>query len=153
MTETLYRCSVPLCNFEGKAEQMWNLPRRDTAGALKVICGRHAHDARKHHSLRAYRLADTIRREEELAAKRLAASQFFAAFRAADNRKKANKNEEAARRNGKLVPASAILGCDGARDQKSIISSNLADFLSRESAPAQVFNYRGLTSIVTRLKP
>jgi len=80
MDNQKFSCSIPLCNAkEGSAEKFWNMNRREAGGKLKVICGRHAFEARQR-GFKTYRLTLTLERDAEREAQRLASSQFFAAF-------------------------------------------------------------------------
>lgn len=79
----LYSCSIESCGFKAGADRMWNLDRKATSGKLVVLCGRDAHAARER-GLRAFRLAETFRRDAERQAERNRArgerDQFFARF-------------------------------------------------------------------------
>ena len=72
-------CSIPSCGFAAPADRMWNLDRKATGGQLVVLCGKDAHAARKE-GLRAYRLAETMRRDAEFAAAKRERAEFFARF-------------------------------------------------------------------------
>lgn len=78
-----FTCAIGSCGFSAPAEKMWNLDRAATSGNLVVLCGRDAHVARKR-SLKAFRLAETLRRDAERQAERDRArserNQFFARF-------------------------------------------------------------------------
>lgn len=90
-TETVntktYACemTVPgekLCGATGTAEEMWNIGKRHTGGKLVILCGKHARVCRNEpHNMRVFRLSETLRREEEMAAheeaERQASSVFF----------------------------------------------------------------------------
>ena len=91
-----YTCKTPVasgkvCGKTGLAADMWNIGKRHTGGKLVVVCGKHAHEARKN-DLRVFRLAGTLeleaKREIEEEAERQASSPFFQAF------KKFRDNEE-----------------------------------------------------------
>lgn len=83
-------CSVKPCGFSAPADRMWNLDRKATAGKLVIVCGRDASLARRH-GIRAYRLSETITRDAEREARKLAASAFFQAFAKA-REEKAGRN-------------------------------------------------------------
>lgn len=79
----LYPCSIESCGFKAEDERMWNLDRKVTSGKLVVLCGRDAHAARER-GLKAFRLAETLRRDAKREAERNRArserDQFFARF-------------------------------------------------------------------------
>lgn len=79
----LYACSIESCGFKATADRMWNLDRRATGSKLVILCGRDAHAARER-GLKAFRLAETLRRDAERQAERDRArserDQFFARF-------------------------------------------------------------------------
>lgn len=84
----MYKCSITSCRFGSEdASRMWNLDRRSTGGELKILCGRHAHEARKVHGLRAFRLSETLVRDARKEQERLEANAFFLAFKKAEGRK------------------------------------------------------------------
>lgn len=63
-----YKCSCPECKTTGPADKMWNV-----GGTSVVLCGMHAHEARKR-GLRTFRLSQTIDFLEE---KKLRENHFF----------------------------------------------------------------------------
>ena len=79
----LFTCSIESCGFKAEAERMWNLDRKATSGKLVVLCGRDAHAARER-GHKAFRLAETLRRDAEREAERDRArgerDKFFARF-------------------------------------------------------------------------
>ena len=98
-------CSVEPCGFSGPADKMWNLDRKATGGKLVVVCGRDASLARRH-GIRAYRLSETIRRDADREAKRLAASAFFQAFTKAREEKAGRNARHADGRERQSAPPS-----------------------------------------------
>lgn len=84
MESKSYACSipasgdVPACGTIGLAERMWNLDRKATGGKLVIVCGKHAHMARKSvPAIRAFRLSETLERDAKRDAANRAAHDFF----------------------------------------------------------------------------
>ncbi|MDO8643387.1 MAG: hypothetical protein Q7S00_00265, partial [bacterium] len=92
----LFTCNVPACGFANTSDRMWNLDRKATKGKLVIVCGKHAHEARKSSGLKAYRLNTTIARDQKREEERIQASQFFAAFQKAKEKKAKSANSGAA---------------------------------------------------------
>ena len=76
-------CAIEVCGFKAPAERMWNLDRKETNGKLVILCGKDAHTARER-GLKAYRFAETLRRDAERQAKAAEArekrDEFFSRF-------------------------------------------------------------------------
>ena len=66
---------------------MWNLDPKVTRGKRVIVCGRDAAIGRRH-GIRAYRLSETIARDAEREAQRLASNAFFQAFQKAEKVKR-----------------------------------------------------------------
>lgn len=99
----LFKCSIESCGFSAPAERMWNLDRKITKGDLVILCGRDAHAARER-GLKAFRLAETLRRDAERKAEKERQLQereeFFAKFgrpRLADAFERARSNGHSSR--------------------------------------------------------
>ena len=80
-------CSVQPCGFSAEAEKMWNLDPKVTRGKRVIVCGRDAAVGRRH-GVRAFRLSETLKRDAEREAQRLASSAFFQAFKRAEEVKR-----------------------------------------------------------------
>ena len=79
-TPTTFACSTPHCPRCGEADRMWNIDKRSTAGKLVILCGPCGHKARTEHSLRVYRLSETLRRDALRNAELADQSSFFKTF-------------------------------------------------------------------------
>ena len=79
-------CSVQPCGFSADAERMWNMDPKVTGGKRVIVCGRDAAIGRRH-GIRAFRLSETLKRDAEREAQRLAANTFFQAFQKAEKAK------------------------------------------------------------------
>ncbi len=89
----LFSCNVPKCGFANTSDRMWNLDRKATKGKLVIVCGKHAHEARKlDRERKVFRLDSTIARDQKREEERMMASQFFAAFKAAKEKKAKSAN-------------------------------------------------------------
>lgn len=100
MSDEKFGCEVPSCGFSATADRMWNLDERQaTDRKRRIVCGKHAHEARTRHGIKAYRLSETLKRDAERQAERERVKrereEFFRKFanpRLADAFKRANSN-------------------------------------------------------------